>query len=324
MYGTPILLITFNRPSHTKRVLTEILKVEPQYLYVFQDGPREGNATDIMKCQEVREVIQELVSSYSEVHPNFTLSTLYSSQNLGCGPGPVKGFTWFFANVEQGVVMEDDCLPHPDFFEYSEELLNRYKDNEDIMFINSTLYDDRWKCEASYDFTHHKCSGAWASWSRAMKGYDVDLKQINPKEFYKKAKNTYYCRAEYDWWYFKVLEIQRDTEKKSYWDYQMTIHIINSGGMCINPRVNLISNIGFDAEGTHTLCDDGRGNKAVYPIMPLTHPQHIYVDKKRDYICFAKVTSGGWLKDMIGCIYKTMYYSSGFSNKLLHIYKRLK
>lgn len=324
MLKTPILLITFNRPDHTRRVLTEILKQEPQYLYVCQDGARDGNDNDQIKCQDVRDVVNELTSAYALEHPKFMLHTLYQKQNLGCGPGPVAGFKWFFSQVEQGIVMEDDCMPHPDFFGYCEELLNKYKGEERIMFINAALYDDRWQCDASYDFTHNMCAGAWASWSRAIKGYDVDLKQISPSIFRRKAKKAFYCRAEYDWWNFKVLEILQDKEKKSYWDYQMTIHIINSEGMCINSKVNLISNIGFDAEGTHTLADDGRGNKEVFPILPLTHPSTIAVDKKRDYACFAKKRSKGWLKDIIAYIYRKMYHSEGLMHRLLMKYKEIK
>ncbi len=105
MFSTPILLITFNRPDHVRRVLTEILKQKPQDLYVCQDGAREGNENDRVKCQEVRDVINELTSAYAVAHPNFSLFTLYSSLNLGCGPGPQAGITWFFENVEQAMAL---------------------------------------------------------------------------------------------------------------------------------------------------------------------------------------------------------------------------
>lgn len=96
--NTPILLITFNRPSHTRRVLEAILAAEPKDLYVFQDGAREGNEADVVKCQQVRDVINELVTKHQTP---ITLHTNYSSINLGCGPGPMTGISWFFDNVEQ-------------------------------------------------------------------------------------------------------------------------------------------------------------------------------------------------------------------------------
>lgn len=311
-FKTPILLITFNRPEHTRRVLTEILKQEPLSLYVCQDGAREGNENDRIKCQEVRDVIKELTSAYAVAHPNFSLFTLYSSLNLGCGPGPQAGITWFFKNVEQGIIMEDDCLPHPDFFGYCEELLNKYKDDERVQFINSTLYHDRWKCEGSYGFSHYMVTGAWAAWRSTWQGFDLDLLNLNAWSFRKQVLRLTKNRAEANWWYFKVKEIQKDKSKKSYWDYQMQIHLFRNSALTIHPKVNLISNIGFDAEGTHTTFNDGRGDKSVFPILPLTHPTNSNVDTDMDASCFAKRQSRGWLVDTLSFI-KHLY------KKLSHI-----
>lgn len=322
---TPILLITFNRPDHVRRVLTEILKAEPQSLYVCQDGPREGNENDRIKVQEVRDVINELTSAYAVGHPNFTLYTLHSTRNLGCGPGPQAGITWFFENVEQGIVMEDDCLPHPDFFGYCEELLVRYKDNEQVQFINATLYHDRWKCEGSYGFGRYMVTGAWAAWRRCWDGFDLDLRGLNAKAFRKQVYKLTKSRTEADWWYYKVLEIQRDTEKKSYWDYQMQISLFRHEAYVINPKVNLISNIGFDAEGTHTWVNNGMGDRAVYPILPLSHPAKIEVaDIALDIDCFGKTKPESWAQWLKKRIYKDMLYSEGIIHKILMKYKSIK
>ena len=302
MYKTPILLITFNRPDHTRRVLTEILKQEPQSLYVCQDGAREGNNNDRIKCQEVRDVINELTAPYAVGHKDFTLHTLYQKQNLGCGPGPQAGITWFFENVEQGIIMEDDCLPHPDFFRYCEELLNKYKDDERVQFINSTLYHDRWKCEGSYGFSHYMVTGAWAGWRSMWHGFDLDLLELNAWKLRRHVLRLTKNRAEANWWYFKVKEIQKDRSKKSYWDYQMQIHLFKNEALTIHPKVNLISNIGFDAEGTHTLTNDGRGDKSVFPILPLTHLKTMYVDYAMDADCFAKRKSRGWVMDTLSFV----------------------
>lgn len=302
VFNTPILLITFNRPEHTRRVLTEILKQEPQMLYVCQDGARDGNENDRIKCQEVRDVINELTSAYAVGNKQFSLYTLYQPQNLGCGPGPQAGITWFFENVEQGIIMEDDCLPHPDFFGYCEQLLERYKDDERVQFINSTLYHDRWKCEGSYGYGHYMVTGAWAAWRRTWQGFDLDLLGLNARKFKRQVLRLTKNRAEANWWYFKVKEIQRDKAKKSYWDYQMQIHLFKNNALTIYPKVNLISNIGFDAEGTHTTWNDGRGDKTVFPILPLEHPVTMAVDCVMDADCFAKRRSRGWLIDTLSFI----------------------
>lgn len=325
MFRTPILLITFNRPDHTRRVLTEILKQEPQDLYVCQDGPREGNENDRIKVQEVQEVINELSSAYTKINKHFTLHTLYQTKNLGCGPGPAAGITWFFEHVEQGIVMEDDCLPHSDFFIYCEELLERYDGNPQVQFINATLYHDRWKCAGSYGFSHYMVTGAWAAWKRSWKGFDLDLHTLDAEVFSRQVYQLVKSRTEADWWYAKVLETQRDTEKKSYWDYQMQIHLFLNSALTIHPKVNLISNIGFDAEGTHTLTNDGRGDKSVFPILPLTHPDEIVVkDNALDIDCFGKTKPESFCKWLKHHIYLQILYSDGLLHKLLMKYKSIK
>lgn len=302
MFKTPILLITFNRPEHTRRVLVDILKQEPQMLYVCQDGAREGNEYDRAKCQEVRAVINELTSAYAAGNKHFTLYTLYQPHNLGCGPGPASGIKWFFDHVEQGIIMEDDCLPHPDFFGYCEQLLERYNDNPQVQFINSTLYHDRWRCDASYGFSHYMVTGAWAAWRNTWQGFDLDLLHLNAWKFRRQVLRLTKNRAEANWWYFKVKEIQKDKSKKSYWDYQMQIHLFKHNALTIHPKRNLISNIGFDAEGTHTLSNNGDGNRPVYPILPLEHPGTMDVDYIRDEVCFAKRRSRGFIVDTLSLV----------------------
>lgn len=320
MLDIPILLLTFNRPEHTRRVLETIMAAKPQDLYVFQDGARDGNDDDLKKCEDVRQVVEYLARS-----GQVRLHTNYSKQNLGCGAGPMTGIGWFFNQVEMGIVMEDDCLPHSDFFGYCEELLQRYKDDDKVRFINATLYDNRWRCEASYDFSRYMVTGAWAGWKRTWEGFDLDLKTLDAKTFRKHVVQLTDNRAEADWWFSIVKEIQQDTKKKSYWDFQMQIHLFGNSAVTIHPQRNLVSNIGFDSEGTHTLSNyDNRGNREVFPILPLTHPKEQIVDKKRDAYCWAKVRSQGRLKDELGYLYQTLLWSNGMGHKLLMAYKKLR
>ena len=328
MFKTPILLITFNRPDHTRQTLRRILETQPRDLYIFQDGARSGNANDALKCQQVRDVINELVAEYKAKHSSslLTLHSYFSEANLGCGTGPMTGISWFFDNVEQGIVMEDDCLAHPDFFPYCEELLNRYKGTE-VKFINSTLYDDRWTkalvpniditsyllpLTCSYGFSRYMVTGAWASYREVWQGFDLDLKDMSALKFawhvYRLTGNL----AEAEWWWYQVRAIQQDKNKKSYWDYQMQIHLFRQNALTIHPAVNLISNIGFDAEGTHTKGNDGRGDREVYPILPLSHPETVTADSKRDMRCWAKKQSKGLLKDILYIIYHLFAWRKKF------------
>lgn len=320
MFNTPILLLTFNRPEHTQRVMESIVAVDPVDLYVFQDGAREGNENDMKKCAEVHQMVERLV-----VGTPIRLHFNCSEKNLGCGAGPMTGIDWFFSQVEKGIVMEDDCLPHPDFFGYCEDLLLRYENNEKVCFINATLYDDRWRCEASYDFSHYMVTGAWAGWRRTWQGFDLDLKDLDAKAFRKHVLKLTDNRGEANWWYSIVKEIQKDESKKSYWDFQMQIHLFRNSALTIHPQRNLVSNIGFDGAGTHTLSNqDHRGGRPVYSIMPLSHPKEQSVDNKRDAFCWAKAQSKGWLKDEVNYLYENLLWSDGLGHKMLMYYKKMR
>lgn len=324
MFKVPILLITFNRPDHVRQVLIEILKQEPLDLYICQDGAREGNDVDRISCQEVRNVVNELISAYAIGHGDFTFHTFYQEKNLGCGPGPAAGITWFFENVEMGIIMEDDCLPHPDFFTYCEHMLTRYKDDKHVQFINATLYHDRWQCDASYGFSRYMVTGAWAGWRETWQGFDLDMHEWNAWQFRKQVKHLTNSTTEANWWYWKLKEIQSDTSKKSYWDYQMQMHLFKNEAITIHPQKNLISNIGFDAEATHTHSNDGRGDREVYGVLPLVHPTIVEIDHVMDVDCFGKTRPQTAYKNVVQFMYQYMLRSRGVLHVLLMKYKKLK
>lgn len=251
--NTPILLITFNRPNHVRQVLTEILKQEPQVLYVCQDGAREGNTNDLIKCQEARDVINELTSAYAVAHPNFTIHTLYQKKNLGCGPGPAAGITWFFENVEQGIIIEDDCLLSKSGFQFYEDLLTRYKDDERISAITATNLHLKWRSyRSSYLFSTVGSGtlGCWASWSRAWRKFDYYIRAWED-DAQREVLRRNFERDEYYMYYAQIFNNCRKRQNHM-WDYQWFFAKMLHGTMTIVAAENMVSNIGFDAEGTHT------------------------------------------------------------------------
>lgn len=295
MLKTPILLITFNRPDHTRRVLTEILNAEPQNLYVCQDGVRVGNENDRIKCQEVRDVINELVSVYKTKHPYFKLHTLFHENNLGCGPGPAAGITWFFEQVEQGIILEDDAIPHPDFFEYCEKLLERYKDDESVRAIGSMHLDNRTYGEGSYYFSMmNRTFCAWATWRRAWKDFDLYHRNISREQLNQCLKD-YGCDLRMrEYWCDRLEEIHRDALHNSSWDQQFWMSIWLHHGKGIMPNVNLSSNIGFDAQGTHTQNSSSvAANRECQPILPLKHPSDILIQHQAD-MRFQRIYFSPW------------------------------
>ena len=268
MLNIPILLITFNRPDHVWQVLSEIRKQQPAQLFVCQDGAREGNENDRVKCQEVRDVITELVDWPCELH------TLYQEKNLGCGPGPAAGITWFFEHVEMGIILEDDAVPHPDFFGYCEELLEKYKDDESVRAIGSMHLDDRTYGDGSYYFSMmNRTFCAWATWARAWKDFDLYHRNVTRKQFDRVLKDYGCALRMREYWCDRLAEVQKDAYHNSSWDQQFWMSIWLHHGKGIMPNVNLSTNIGFDATATHGSDPNSAGaNRETFPILPLKHP----------------------------------------------------
>ena len=205
MFTTPILLITFNRPDHVRQVLKEVRKQQPTQLFVCQDGIRDGISLDVECVQEVRHVVNELVDWSCELH------TLYQEKNLGCGQGPVAGINWFFEHVEMGIILEDDAIPHPDFFEYAAILLDKYKDEESIRAIGSMkLYAEQFGGGSYYFSMMNRTLCAWATWRRAWKYFDYEMKQYSAKDLNCAMKRYGATLREREYWKERLEEIHKE------------------------------------------------------------------------------------------------------------------
>lgn len=280
MLQTPILLITFNRPNHVRQVLIEIRKQQPRQLFVCQDGARKDNQLDTIRVQEVRNVIHELVDWPCELH------TLYQEKNLGCGPGPAAGISWFFEHVDSGIILEDDAVPHPDFFEYASILLEKYKDDESIRAIGSMkLYEEKYGGGSYYFSMMNRTLCAWATWRRAWKYFDYEMKQYTAKDLNCAMKQYGATLREREYWVERLEEIHKDCLGGSSWDQQFWMTIWLTGGKGICPNSNLSSNIGFDQFGTHTTDSNNVGSeRPTEPILPLIHPVKTSIQRKADLL----------------------------------------
>lgn len=274
-FETPILFLIFNRPDTTIMVFEEIRKRKPKYLYVAADGPRKNKDGEVELCLQTRDIIKQ-------VDWDCDVKTLFREQNLGCGKAVSSAITWFFENVEQGIILEDDCLPHPDFFNYCKELLDKYKDNEKVMLISGDNFQNGIKRgEDSYYFSAYPHIWGWATYRRVWNKYDFTLGNYSTKLFKTQLKQYFQLWTEREIWLDKFLVMKRkpiDT-----WDYQLSFSIWKNDGLIILPNVNLISNIGFGVNSTHTNnFNDRCANIPVHNILPLQHPKNIKRDKIAD------------------------------------------
>jgi hypothetical protein len=276
---TSIAFILFNRPDLTEKVFERIRQAQPKILFLIADGPRNDNSEDERKCLEARKVV-EIIDWDCEVYRN------YSDDNLGCGIRPATGINWVFEHVDRTIILEDDCLPHPSFFRFCDELLEKYDNDQRVMQISGTnkQIGKRWT-EYSYYFSKHNiCAGGWATWKRAWDRYDYDMK-LWPAvkngtwlEYYVGDKNG----AEI---YFNIFEKAYNTlSNGDFWDYQWIFSFWLNNGLSIHPSVNLHSNLGFRQDGTHTRYSKSKWANLPTEKMnfPLIHPPYMFPNSDAD------------------------------------------
>jgi hypothetical protein len=285
MFNTPVLFIVFNRIENAQIVFNEIKIQKPAQLYVFADGPRADHPEDKHRCEQTRAII------LNQIDWDCNLKTLFLDFNLGCGKGPAKAITWFFENVTDGIIIEDDCVPHPDFFNYCAELLEKYRNDTRIMVIGATTYRDDYPCKESYAFSIYPTMAAWATWKRVWQKYDYYLSSFTREELENKLKEYFFSSFEFKNWmnlYDWIIAEKFD----SFWDWQLNYMMYMNDGIAIRPQKNMIKNIGFGNDATHTSylkSPNFTANREIFSCLPLKHPSAVKINKQIDSKYYIKM-----------------------------------
>jgi hypothetical protein len=265
MLATPIVFIVFNRPDTTRRVFEAIRAARPIKLFLLADGPRAGIAEDVERCRVVLEIIDnvdwpcEVVKEYSPI-------------NLGCRQRVISGLNMVFSCVPEAIILEDDCLPHPSFFKYCEELLDQYRNDERIMAISGNNYlFDKISIQGSYYFSSYTHIWGWATWARTWNQYDPDMADW-PKllsanwlseAFPDRGLRRYWERI-FEFTYRGLINT---------WALQLNYLCLVKKRLTIVPCVNLVTNIGFGCDATTTCAPHCLADvPADEMTFPLRHP----------------------------------------------------
>ncbi len=288
MFTTPIAYIVFNRPWHTRKSFAALRLLRPEHLFIVADGPRIGHATDEVRCREVRRIV-------SEIDWPCRVSHNYSEQNLGCKERVTSGLNWLFSQVEEAIVLEDDCLPHPDFFVFCEVLLERYKYDHRVMVITGNNFQAGRTCgDSSYYFSKYNHVWGWASWRRAWQINDPTL-AFWP-EWKKSVEWIKHTPDKVERYHWENIFDQMYRNEIDTWDYPWMANVWYSGGLSATPHVNLVSNIGIGPEGTHTVAAEDQEGLPVFSLGPMNHPSNVIQDKKADRYEFDYIYGGRELR----------------------------
>lgn len=281
MINTPILLIIFNRPDKVERLIDSLRTIKPPKVYVSADGPRDGVLTDQVRCAGARAKLS-LIDWPCEVFTNF------HERNTGADFGPEKAINWFFENVEEGIILEDDCSAHRDFFRFAEELLARYRTNDKIMMISGNNFQNGiQRGEGSYYYSKYPSTWGWASWKRAWKHYDTKISDY--ESFMKKNMLDTVCQSNLEKKYWQKFFGKIKSGKLEHWDIKWIFAIWNNNGLAVTPNVNLVKNIGFGLDATHTFKHDDRMVVGTSSLSEIISPATIAVNKEADAYLFRHI-----------------------------------
>lgn len=279
--SVPVLLLAFNRPEKTLKVLEQIRLAEPAKVYAHCDGPRSRVAEDLQKTEEVRRLIQEQLGSLG-------VKTLFRETNMGLRQGVCDALNWFFDQEEYGIILEDDCVPDPSLFQFCEELLIRYRDDPQIMHIGcSNLAAGYLKGTTDdYVFSRFSFVWGWASWRRAWQAMSINLDRLDEferngglKRFLPDIMAQTYMHTKF--------QATKKGENNS-WAYAWFYSILKNNGLCIVPRTNLVQNVGVgESDATNTTTFNKNARKGAQPMhFPISHPKEKSVDPKLEKLFF--------------------------------------
>lgn len=273
----PVLFMIFNRPDTTAKVFEAIRRARPPRLYVAADGPRAGQEGERDKCAQARRITEE-VDWPCEVH------RLYRDENLGCKKAVSSAITWFFENEEEGIILEDDCLPDPSFFPYCGAMLERYREDGRVMMVGGSDHSRQKKGDGpSYYFTTYYPVWGWGTWRRAWQHYDITMSawpEFKRRRSIRKIVKDHVMAR----WLDRCLERTYRGEIDT-WDYQWIFAGLLNERLSVCPSGNLISNIGY--EGTHK--GKGKSNWTFlnlpcerFDVDALIHPDTVAADSQAD------------------------------------------
>jgi hypothetical protein len=264
--SAPVALIVFNRPETTRRVFAAIAAARPERLLLIADGPRADRPGEAERCAEVREIV-------SKVDWPCRVDTNFATKNMGCAARVISGLNWVFSLVEEAVILEDDCLPDPSFFRFCSELLERYRDHCQVGYIGgSNVLQRSFPFSYSYFFSSISGIWGWATWRRAWSAFDEKLTTW-PEVKREGLLDHALPNGEIVSFWSKIFDSMYAGTGPSAWDYQWLYTSWTNNWVSILPSRNLVQNIGFGPEATHTSNLDPFLAVPPFPLeFPLRHP----------------------------------------------------
>jgi hypothetical protein len=287
--AVPILLIAWRRPHTLHRVIDALRPLAPTHLFVACDGPRPDQPGEAAKVEACRHYLDTAIDWPCR------LERLYAPTNQGCSLGPVAAINWFFCHVPEGIILEDDCVPYPDFVRFCSELLARYRQDWRIWCISGNNFQDgQRRGDGSYYFSRYANCWGWATWSSRWAHFDRQLSSWPQLQESGLLPSLFPDPVERRYWSIIWERTHRHLATATWWDYQWQFAMVTHYGLSICPAVNLVENVGFGSGASHTVGEDaahyGQHREALGAIV---HPSHLLPHTLADEYLFYRNYLGG-------------------------------
>lgn len=283
---TPILLLLFNRPNLTKKLILNLKKIKPKKIYVNVDGPRYNNEIDAKLCKKVISIVKKNITWKTQLKLNI------NKRNLGCRYSVSKAISWFFSAEKKGIILEDDCMPKDIFFTFCTKMLRNYENSKKIKVISGSNFQKKKVEQEDYYFSKYAHCWGWATWKRSWDEFDNNMKFWKSFKQTSRWKNCHFNSLEEKYWRGKF-DLSYNKKIDS-WAYPWLASIWYNKGISIIPCYNLVDNIGFDSSATHTY-----GLESEYSFeLPLNKRlnffkiKNIKINKKADQFTFNNFFNG--------------------------------
>jgi hypothetical protein len=270
-----VLFLAFNRPATARQVFAQIKATKPKRLYMAADAPRDNKPGENMLCNEVREIVKD-------IDWDCEVKTLFREKHGGCKEAVSSAISWFFDHEEEGIILEDDCVPCNSFFRFCDTLLEKYRFDTRVRHIAGCNFQkgNKWG-GCSYYFSNISHVWGWASWKRVWKDYDKDLTGYYENDVTRQLGNVFNDPIIVESW-VNVFKRIKAAEIDS-WAYPLSFINFFNNSLCIIPNENLVSNIGFDENATHTVnTNNPNAHIPVHEIAGMNHPKFFLPEKRAD------------------------------------------
>ncbi|MBL4783976.1 MAG: hypothetical protein JKY49_00965 [Cohaesibacteraceae bacterium] len=243
-FDTPILFLIFRQPEITRRVFEQIRIARPKKLFISADGPRSEFPNDIKECEETRAVV-------SKIDWECEVKTRYLPKNVGLKNAVSSAIEWFFDHVEEGIILEYDCLPDPSFFKYCQTMLERYRHDTRIYSVSgNNIQADIRRGDGDYYYSRITGIWGWATWKRSWKTWRPNLEDYDKFRSHSVIRSIISDKTAQNFW-IKSFDQVHNGFNTSTWAFCLIYAQFIQGSYCIVPNQNLIKNIGFGPNATN-------------------------------------------------------------------------